>query len=172
MTDTSRENAPAGSRPAPLVRPAQPADAAAIAQVHIRSREATMPYLPPRKRSDAEVESWVRDVVLPGSAVWVAEADGAVVGYAAVEGDELDALYLLAEHRRHGIGSLLLAAAKAHRPDGLGLFVFQKNTDARAFYVRHGFTVTAETDGSGNMEREPDLAMRWSPVTNGTRTVG
>lgn len=164
--------APPSNQQAPRVRPAQPADAAAIAQVHIRSREATMPYLPPRKRTDAEVEAWVRDIVLPGSAVWVAELDGRVVGYAAVEDDELDALYLLADVRRRGIGSLLLAAAKAHRPDGLGLFVFQKNTDARAFYLRHGFRVTAATDGSGNMEREPDLAMRWSPVTNGTRTVG
>ena len=154
------------------VRPAQAADAAAIAQVHIRSREVTMPYLPPRRRTDAEVEAWVRDVVLPGSAVWVADLDGAVVGYAAVEDDQLDALYLLADVRRRGIGTLLLAAAKAHRPQGLGLFVFQKNTGARAFYLRHGFTVTAATDGSGNMEREPDLAMRWSPVTNGTRTVG
>lgn len=172
MTDTSRANDTDNSRTAPLVRRARPADAAAVAQVHIRSREATMPYLPPRKRTDAQVEAWVRDVVLPGSAVWVAEVDGQVVGYAAVEDDQLDALYLLAEHRRHGLGSLLLAAAKAHRPDGLGLFVFQKNTDARAFYLRHGFTVTAATDGSGNMEREPDLAMRWSPVTNGTRTVG
>jgi ribosomal protein S18 acetylase RimI-like enzyme len=154
------------------IRHARAADAAAIAQVHIRSREATMPYLPPRRRTDAEVEAWVRDVVLPGSAVWVAELDGAVVGYAAVEDDQLDALYLLADVRRRGIGTLLLEAAKAHRPQGLGLFVFQKNTGARAFYLRHGFTVTAATDGSGNMEREPDLAMRWPSVTNGTRTVG
>ncbi|MBY8881848.1 GNAT family N-acetyltransferase [Streptomyces sp. PLK6-54] len=131
-----------------------------------------MPFLPPRTRSDAQVEAWVRDVVLPGATVWVAELDGAVVGYAAVAGDVLDALYLLADVRRRGIGTLLLDAARAHRPQGLSLFVFQKNTDARAFYLRHGFAVTAATDGSGNMEREPDLAMRWSPVTNGTRTVG
>ncbi|MEC3997391.1 GNAT family N-acetyltransferase [Actinacidiphila sp. DG2A-62] len=153
-------------------RRATAADAAAIARVHIASREATMPYLPPRKRSDAQVEAWVRDVVLPGSAVWVAELDGRVVGYAAVRGDTLDALYLLAEVRRRGIGSALLAAAKAHRSQGLDLFVFQKNTDARAFYLRHGFTVTATRDGSDTMEREPDLAMRWTPVTKGTRTVG
>ncbi len=155
-----------------LIRPAAPADAPAIARVHIASREATMPYLPPRTRSDAQVEAWVRDVVLPGAAVWVAELDGRVVGYAAVEGDTLDALYLLAEVRRRGIGSRLLAAAQAHRPRGLDLFVFQKNTGARAFYLRHGFAVTATRDGSDNMEREPDLAMRWSPVTKGTRTVG
>ena len=111
------------------VRAAVPADAAAVAHVHVASREATMPYLPPRRRSDAEVEAWVRDVVMPGSAVWVAVGtDGGIVGYAAVAGDELDALYLLAGARRQGVGSALLGAAKAYRPGGLTLAVFQRNT--------------------------------------------
>lgn len=149
-----------------------PADAAAIAHVHIASREATMPYLPPRKRTDAQVEAWVGDVVLPRSAVWVAEASGEVVGYAAVHDGVLDALYLLAGVRRRGIGTALLRAALAANPGGLSLFVFQKNTDARAFYAHHGFTVTAAGDGSGNMEGEPDLAMRREPVTNSTCTGG
>ena len=132
-----------------------------------------MPYLPPRRRSDAEVEAWVRDVVLAESTVWVAEdRDGQVVGYAAVDGDMLDALYLLPEVRRRGIGSRLLALAKQHRPGGLSLFVFQKNTDARAFYTAHGFTVHDTNDGSRNMEREPDMTMRWEPVTKGTPTAG
>jgi GNAT superfamily N-acetyltransferase len=104
--------------------------------------------------------------------VWVAELDGEVVGYAAVEGAHLDALYLLAPVRRRGIGTLLLDAARRHCPGGLLLHVFQKNTGARAFYVRHGFEVVEATDGSGNMEHEPDLTMRWTPVTNGTRTAG
>jgi ribosomal protein S18 acetylase RimI-like enzyme len=155
-----------------LLRRAGTADAAAIAAVHILSREVTMPYLPPRRRTDAEVEAWVRDVVLRDAAVWVAEENGRVVGYAAVEGDELDALYLLADVRRRGIGSRLLAAAKAHRPQGLTLFVFQKNTGAQAFYARHGFSMVDLNDGSRNMEREPDMSMRWSPVTNGTGTGG
>lgn len=132
-----------------------------------------MPYLPPRRRTDAEVEAWARDVVLAGSAVWVAEdGDGQVVGYAAVDGDMLDALYLLPEVRRRGIGSRLLALAQQHRPDGLSLFVFQKNTDARAFYTAHGFTVLDTNDGSRNMEHEPDMTMRWEPVTKGTPTAG
>ena len=132
-----------------------------------------MPYLPPRRRSDAEVEAWARDVVLAESTVWVAEdRNGQVVGYAAVDGDMLDALYLLPEVRRRGIGSRLLALAKQHRPDGLSLFVFQKNADARAFYTAHGFTVLDTNDGSRNMEREPDMTMRWEPVTKGTPTAG
>jgi GNAT superfamily N-acetyltransferase len=148
------------------------ADAAAIAPVHITSREATMPYLPPRRRTDAEVEAWVREVVLARSAVWVAEAAGRVVGYAAVEDGVLDALYLLPGARRQGLGTLLLRRAQAHSPGGLSLFVFQKNTGARAFYAHHGFTPTDTNDGSRNMENEPDMTMRWEPVTNGTRTDG
>jgi ribosomal protein S18 acetylase RimI-like enzyme len=152
------------------VREALPRDAAAIAHVHIASREATMPYLPPRRRTDQQVEAWVRDVVLPGSRVWVAEADGAVVGYAALKDGTLDALYLLAGARRLGIGTLLLERAREASPAGLDLFVFQRNTDARAFYARHGFTVVDTNDGSRNMENEPDMTMRWEPVTNSTPT--
>lgn len=155
------------------VREARAGDAAGIAHVHIASREVTMPYLPPRRRSDAEVEAWVRDIVLPGSAVWVAEdRTGRVVGYAAVEDGTLDALYLLAEVRRRGLGTRLLECARRHSPGGLDLFVFQKNTDARAFYTAHGFTVVDTNDGSRNMEREPDMTMRWEPVTKGTPTAG
>lgn len=155
------------------VRPAVPADAAAIAHVHIASREVTMPYLPPRTRGDDEVVRWVRDVVLADCAVWVAEdAAGDVVGYAAVEGEWLEHLYLLADARRCGTGTLLLERARAHRPEGLSLHVFQRNTDARAFYARHGFTVVDLNDGSRNMENEPDMTLRWTPVTKGTRTDG
>lgn len=154
-----------------LIRKAAPGDAAAIAHVHVTSREAAMPFLPPRTRSDAEVEAWVADVVLAESEVWVAERAGTVVGYAAVEGDLLDALYLLPGVRRQGIGTRLLRAAQEHSPAGLTLFVFQKNTGARAFYVRHGFTLVDTDDGARNMEKEPDMSMRWGgSVTNGTRT--
>jgi ribosomal protein S18 acetylase RimI-like enzyme len=155
-----------------VVREAGAGDAAAIARVHIRSREVAMPFLPPRRRSDAEVVRWVKNVVLAEAAVWVAAQAGVVVGYAAVEGEWLEHLYLLPDVRRRGIGSRLLEAAKAHRPDGLDLHVFQRNTDARAFYARHGFTVVDLDDGSRNMEHEPDMTLRWTPVTNGTRTDG
>ena len=156
-----------------VVRPAEAADAAAVAQVHITSREVAMPWLPPRTRTVAEVERWVREVVLVESDVWVAvDGGGAVLGYAAVEGEWLEHLYLLPQVRRRGIGSLLLARAKEHRPDRLDLHVFQRNTDAREFYARHGFTVVDLNDGSRNMEHEPDMTLRWTPVTNGTSTDG
>ncbi|MFI0940514.1 GNAT family N-acetyltransferase [Streptomyces sp. NPDC021020] len=129
------------------------------------SRAAAMPYLPPQKRTHDEVTWWVREIVLKECRVWVAErgSGGEVVGYAALEGDLLDALYLRPEARRQGIGTLLLEEVRRHSPGGLSLHVFQQNTDARAFYARHGFTVLDTNDGERNMEKLPDMTLRWTP---------
>jgi len=146
------------------IRPAVRDDAAAIADVHLRSRAATMPYLPPQRRTRDEVVRWVREVRLRESRVLVAERDGHVVGYAAVTGDVLDDLYLLPDQRRLGIGSRLLQAVREAHPDGVTLHVFQANTQARAFYAWHGFREVARGDGSDNMEHLPDLTLRWTPT--------
>ena len=158
------------------IRPATVADAAAVAAIHRDSRAATMPYLPPQRRTPAEVTRWVEEVVLRESRVWVAvrTADGAeeVIGYAALEGELLDKLYLRPDLRRLGVGTLLLDELRRHSPGGLTLHVFELNTEARAFYRRHGFTVVARgdgsgNDGSGNMEGLPELTLRWSPDRGG-----
>ena len=147
------------------VRQATAHDAAAITAVHLASRSAAMPWLP-QVHTDAETAAWVREVVLPGSRVWVAEgeATGDVVGYAALDGDVLDALYLLPEVRRRGIGTLLLDTVRAASPDGLTLHVFARNAAAIAFYAHHGFEVVAAGDGSDTEEGLPDLTCRWSPA--------
>lgn len=138
-------------------------DAAAIATVHVTSRAATMPYLPPQTRSLDEVTRWVGERVLPGSRVWVAEDDdGAVVGYAALDGDHLDHLYLLPGARRRGFGTALLDEVREAAGAHVELWVFQANVDAQAFYRRHGFEVVEDTDGSANMERLPDYRMAWT----------
>jgi GNAT superfamily N-acetyltransferase len=147
-----------------VVRTAAASDADVIASVHMASRAAAMPYLPPQVRTHAQVAGWLREIVLPQCRVWVAErGDGAVVGYAALDGDLLDALYLRPDVRRQGIGTLLLDEVRRHSPGGLSLHVFQQNTDARAFYARHGFTVLDTNDGERNMEKLPDMTLRWTP---------
>lgn len=151
--------------PAPLtIRPARTADAPGIAAVHQASRQVTMPYLPPQRRSHEEVTRWIREIVLPQSHTLVALRGPELLGYAAVQGDLLDHLYLRPDVRRTGIGTRLLAEAQRHRPDGLTLHVFQLNTGARAFYAHHGFRVVATDDGSGNMENLPALTLRWTPA--------
>ncbi|KUL34680.1 hypothetical protein ADL22_30110 [Streptomyces sp. NRRL F-4489] len=145
------------------IRAAVPADADAIAAVHRESRRVAMPYLPPPRRSHEEVTRWVRDVVLPACRTVVAVRGTEVLGYAAVEGDLLDQLYLRPDVRRAGLGTRLLAEARRLSPGGLTLHVFRRNTAARAFYARHGFRVVATGDGSGNMEGLPELTLRWTP---------
>ncbi|ARF59579.1 GNAT family N-acetyltransferase [Streptomyces gilvosporeus] len=122
-----------------------------------------MPYLPPQKRTHDEIAHWIREIVLPQSHTVVATRGPELLGYASVRGDLLDHLYLRPDCRRTGIGSRLLAEAQRLSPAGLTLHVFQLNTDARAFYAHHGFTLIATGDGSDNMENLPDLTLRWTP---------
>jgi ribosomal protein S18 acetylase RimI-like enzyme len=49
----------------------------------------------------------------------------------------------------------------------VSLHVFQQNTDARAFYERHGFTVLDTSDGDRNMENLPDMTLRWTSDSAG-----
>ncbi|MDJ0341659.1 GNAT family N-acetyltransferase [Streptomyces sp. H10-C2] len=159
--DSGRPSAQHGK---PEIRPADVADAAVIAEIHLASRAGTMPYLPPQKRSLEEVTWWVENIVLTEGRAWLAvDGSGEVLGYAALEGDMLEQLYLRPAARRRGVGSVLLGEVMRHSPDGLSLHVFQANTGARAFYERHGFTVLDTNDGSRNMENLPDMTMRWIP---------
>lgn len=84
------------------IRSAREADAAVIARVHMASRAATMPYLPPQRRNHEQVTRWVLDVLLEECRVWVAVCDAEVVGYAALDGDMLEHLYLRPDVRRMG----------------------------------------------------------------------
>jgi ribosomal protein S18 acetylase RimI-like enzyme len=145
------------------IRLADEADAAVIARIHMTSRSASMPYLPPQKRSHEQVTRWVRDVLLRQCRIWVAVRDTEITGYAALDGDLLEHLYLRPDVRRQGIGTLLLDEVRRHSPDGVSLHVFQQNTAARAFYERHGFTVCGISDGERNMEHLPDMTLRWTP---------
>jgi GNAT superfamily N-acetyltransferase len=148
------------------LRRARPPDAAAIAALHLAARREAMPYLP-ALHGDEEVRAWMRDTLLPRAEVWVAEIAEEPVGYLALVDDILDHLYVGPAHQGQGIGSLLLAKAKAIRPAGLRLYAFQRNRRARDFYEARGFTPAAFSDGAGNEEREPDVLYEW----RGARSV-
>jgi GNAT superfamily N-acetyltransferase len=144
------------------IRRATAADAEAIADVWLTSFKAT--YAFPPSHPDDDVRRWVRDEVVPRRETWVAvDPGGGVCGFMVLHGDDLDQLYLLPDRTRRGIGSRLLELAKAQRPGGLGLFTFQVNRRARAFYERHGFVVEYLGDGASNEERQPDVRYGWRP---------
>jgi ribosomal protein S18 acetylase RimI-like enzyme len=121
-----------------------------------------MTYLPPIPTL-AEYRRFVRDVLMPNQQVWVAEDDGRLVGWASVTDGSLEHIYVDPDVQNQGIGTAMLARVRELMPDGFSLWTFQKNEGARRFYERHGFRAVEFTDGSGNMEREPDVRFEWRP---------
>lgn len=120
-----------------------------------------MPAIPAPVHTDQEVHHHVQTVVVPTRETWLAVAGGAVVGVMALDGDEVDQLYVDPCWQRRGVGSMLLRLAQARRPGGLALWTFQSNHLARRFYERHGFLAVAWTDGSANEEHPPDVRYVW-----------
>lgn len=141
-----------------LLRPATEADLAAIVAVQIASRASAA--MPPGIHPEHEVVAWLT-AKLATDDVWVAESDGAVVGYARITPGWLDDLYVVPERAGQGVGSALLDVVKAQQPDGFCLWVFEMNTPARGFYVQHGMVELERTDGQGNEEKAPDIRMAW-----------
>ncbi|MEO8812243.1 MAG: GNAT family N-acetyltransferase [Caulobacteraceae bacterium] len=143
-----------------IVERATAGDAGEIAELFLASRQDALPYLA-RIHRDDEVRAWVGEVVLPRLETWVARERDRIVGFLALDGDDLDQLYVLPGHYRQGIGARLLAVAKERSPARLRLFAFQRNMRARAFWEANGFRVLDMNDGDRNEEKEPDIHYEW-----------
>ena len=92
--------------------------------------------------------------------VWVAEREGAVVGFVALSPGWVEQLHVTPDAQRTGVGSELLRFA-CSRMDELRLHTHQANAVARAFYARHGFEELA-LGVSPAPECLPDVLLRWS----------
>ena len=166
MTSTDAPDGPADL----LIRPAHDEDAAPLADLFLAAREAAYPAMPASVHPPHEVRHWFREVLgleertipMPEEReVWVAEADGMILGYAVLDPEWLDSLYVRPDLIGRGIGSALLDLVKSLRPGGFGLWVFETNVAAQRFYARHGLVPVRRTDGSDNEEQAPDVEMLW-----------
>lgn len=143
------------------LRPATPSDLPGIADLYLAAREAAVPMMPPGVHPPDDVRRWVGSWDLVRREVWLAETGEGLLGFADVQHDWLDSLYVHPRHTGQGIGAALLDLVKSLRPNGFCLWVFQSNTGARRFYRDHGLVELEHTDGSTNEERSPDLRMAW-----------
>lgn len=103
-----------------------------------------------------DVGQWLIEV----TDVSVVRANGAVIGFLARQGRDIQALFIAPRARGQGVGRGLLALAK-QTSARLGLWTFQANRRARRFYARNGFVADQMTDGRGNDARLPDVHMIW-----------
>ncbi|MFD4319236.1 GNAT family N-acetyltransferase [Streptomyces sp. NPDC058548] len=146
------------------IRRAGDSDAAATADVYLRSFGAALPTVR-RAHDDDAVRGWFTHVVVPEYETWVAVAgEAGVVGLLVLDGGDLEQLYLDPSWRGRGLGDRFVELAKRQRPEGLDLWTFQVNAPAQRFYERHGFVEAERTDGQRNEEREPDIRYVWRPV--------
>jgi ribosomal protein S18 acetylase RimI-like enzyme len=147
------------------IRPAQAGDAGAVAALYLAVRRQEMAYAP-LQHSDAEVQQWLRDVLIPAGNCWLlVDHQGDLLGLISVSVDVgsrgwIDQLYLSAESRGRGLGSELLWHALGLLPRPVQLYTFEPNVGAQRFYERHGFALVARGDGRGNEEGCPDLLMQ------------
>jgi ribosomal protein S18 acetylase RimI-like enzyme len=125
-----------------VIRRATVDDAADLAAVEVRTfRHAYVDILDPQFLADqdpaARAEEWRKHLRLDDRAVWVAEVDGRVVGYASVHDRELRMLYVDPFAQGAGVGSELLAHAEA--AGACELEVFEANGHGRHFYEDRGW---------------------------------
>ncbi|MEQ9408449.1 MAG: GNAT family N-acetyltransferase [Fuerstiella sp.] len=85
----------------------------------------------------SELEN-IPNLYLPNAETWVFEASGQVVGFIALIGNEVGAIFVHPGHQRMGVGQRLMDKAKELREE-LEVEVFVKNAIGRAFYAKFGF---------------------------------
>lgn len=163
-TDPTPTDEPIARLPVGIVlRRARDDEADTIADVFIRVRRENADVIPEPVHDEDSIHAWFSTVVMAHRDVWVAERDGAVVGFLALQRpDWVEHLYLLRAATGHGIGRALLDIARRELGGPLQLWTFQSNIGARRFYERQGFIGVEQTDGD-NEEGAPDIRYVWAP---------
>jgi ribosomal protein S18 acetylase RimI-like enzyme len=164
--------------PAPAIREARSSDAAAVADLVIRSWRAAYPGMVEQRVLDdlalpEQTEKW-REVIEGRMNVLVATAEHAIVGVVAIAAPtrdtdewkdvaELAAVYADPDHFRSGIGNALLNHAiellSEERWREVTVWTLNNNHRALAFYQGFGF----KRDGALREEtdwHEPDVRLR------------
>jgi len=125
-------------------------------RLHEIRRRSILELAPPTMPA-AEAQAWAAQLTLSGMErklreleVWVAELDGVVVGWGAIRGDMLEALYVAAEFAGQGVGAGLLDRLEGLIRDRQFSSVrAEASVNARNFYLRRGYRATGPQTPKG-----------------------
>jgi len=142
------------------IRPAQSSDWDKIAQVFSASLRS-MAFLP-RLYSEEEEHWFITNIIARECTVTVAELDGSIIGFLALEEHKvwnlkIRLLHIGPDHFGQGVGSALIGDVMDRVSGPIHLWCFQANDGARRFYERHDFRAAEFTDGRQNEEKLPDI---------------
>lgn len=133
------------------IRPGGPEDIAACAAIWLEASLAGHGFIPAafwRENRRAMEETY-----LPQAGLLIAEEGGQLVGFSAVCGETLAALFVLPALWGRGVGKALLLRAREGR-SRLELAVYCKNARAVSFYTATGFVPGEERLCPHTGERE------------------
>lgn len=144
-----------------MIRPYVDRDLNELLDVWYRASLLAHPFL-----SQGFLETERREIAdhwLPIAETIIYEIDGDVVGFLALIGNEVGAVFVDPDHQRKGIGRALMDTARDSRPY-LELSVFEENTGGRSFYAAYGFELVDRQvdDLTGHPELRLRLASRGS----------
>lgn len=164
------------------IRRANPDDAEALAELGAVTFIEAFGHMYPQGDLDDFLaanhtpQKLARTLADPDIGIWVAEQDGAMVGYSQVgpadmphpdlrpEHGELKRLYVLGTHQGQNLGARLIEPALAWL-DAKGatpvwLSVWAHNAGAQRFYARYGFEKAGEYEFAVGTWRDPEFILR------------
>jgi putative acetyltransferase len=126
------------------LRPARPEDMATVADIWHRAWHVAHPgHVPDGLTAGRTLEAFHARTPARVADTTVAEAEGRVVGFTMVDGDELEQLFVDPDLHGSGVAAPLLAAGEtriaASGYDVAWLAVVVGNARARRFYEKHGW---------------------------------
>lgn len=126
------------------IRPATASDAPAVAAIWRRGwADGHLGHVPDELVAARTGQSFADRAAALVDRTVVATVAGAVAGFVMVHGDEVEQVYVSADHRGSGVARALLTEAErsvAAHHDTAWLAVVAGNTRARRFYERQGWT--------------------------------
>jgi GNAT superfamily N-acetyltransferase len=135
------------------LRPGRDDDVETLLAIQRAASLAAFAYIYPPERypfpDDAIRDVWRDALAQADVEVYVAEADGRGVGSVSIAGEFLNALYVLPEQWRGGVGTALhdlaLERLRARGETVANLWTLEGNAAGRRFYERRGWTLNGET---------------------------